>query len=196
MVEDRMSTKELIGKKVYREIATLTGSMNKGYDKATFAHLRNGVRKAPGEDRNLWYMLFNELPEEFLNNDGKPTKAEWAIYISLTMFALHQQSNNENVHQSGINLGEAVFKLMNEKTDSEYKRVMRRFEPLTEANSIYDFSYALSSLIKMMKDKGIKLDYVMLAKDIYDFQFSEGKQDVVYRWGKGFHKKYNITKGE
>ena len=32
MVEDRMSTKELIGKKVYREIATLTGSMNKGYD--------------------------------------------------------------------------------------------------------------------------------------------------------------------
>lgn len=188
MAEEKTSKREQIGKYVYKQIMILTNNIKDSGNKATLARMRRGVGKTPGEVPELWGIILDEIPQELLSNNGKPTKAIWAIYISLTMFALHQQSNNESVHQNNISLGNAMFKLLNEPTDKERERVMRRFKPLIKANDIYAFSKNLQYLIRLIQSKNIKLDYVMLAKDIYDFQFSEGKKRVQLRWGQDFYK--------
>ena len=193
MSEKTISARDKIGKYVYGQIAMLTENMKYGGGKAMLANLRRGAGKTPGELPELWGIFLNGIPDEMLSRNGEPTKAEWAIYIALTMFALQQQGNGESVHQNGISFGRAAAMLMNDQTDDERERVLRRFGPAVTANDMYEFSHYIRCLIELICNKGIKLDYIMLAKDIYDFQFSEGKKKVQLRWGQDFY--YN-EKGE
>ncbi len=193
MAEDRTNTRDKIGKYVYGQIAMLTENMKYGGGKAMLANLRRGAGKTPGELPEIWGIFLNGIPDEMLSRNGEPTKAEWAIYISLTMFALHQQGNSECVHKEGVGFGRAAAMLMNEQSDKERERVLRRFGPAVTANDMYELSHHMRSLIELMRNKGIKLDYVMLAKDIYDFQSGEGKKKARLRWGQDF---YYIEKGE
>ena len=62
--------------------------------RAELAELRRGVGRAPGEKPMLWGTILTNLPEEFYGRNGEPSRAEWAIYIALTMFALHQQGHD------------------------------------------------------------------------------------------------------
>ena len=193
MAEDRTYTRDKIGKYVSGQIALLTENMKYSGGKAMFANLRRGAGKTPGELPELWGIFLNGIPDEMLSRNGEPTKAEWAIYIALTMFALHQQGNSESVHKDGLSFGRAAAMLMNEQTDDERERVLRRFGPAVTANDMYELSHHMRCLIELMRSKGIKLDYVMLARDIYDYQFSAGKKKVQLRWGQDF---YYIEKGE
>ena len=193
MAEDRTYTRDMIGKYVFGQIALLTENMKYGGGKAMLANLRRGAVKASGELPELWGIFLNGIPDEMLSRNGEPTKAEWAIYIALTMFALHQQGNSESVHKDGLSFGRAAAMLMNEQTDDERERVLRRFGPAVTANDMYELSHHMRCLIELMRSKGIKLDYVMLARDIYDYQFSAGKKKVQLRWGQDF---YYIEKGE
>ncbi len=193
MSEKTISTRDKVGKYVYGQIALLTENMKYSGGKAMFANLRRGAGKTPGELPELWGVFLNGIPDEMLSRNGEPTKEEWAIYIALTMFALHQQGNSESIHKDGISFGRAAAMLMNDQTDDERERVLRRFGPAVTANDMYELSHHMRCLIELMRNKGIKLDYVMLAKDIYDCQFSEGKKKVQLRWGQDF---YYIEKGE
>ena len=193
MSEKTISAREKIGKYVYGQIALLTENMKYSGGKAMLANLRRGAGKTPGELPELWGIFLNGIPDEMLSRNGEPTKEEWAIYISLTLYALHQQGNSESIHKDGVGFGKAAAMLMNERSDDERERVLRRFGPAVTANDMYELSHYMRSLIELMRNKGIKLDYAMLAKDIYDFQFSEGKKKVQLRWGQDF---YYIEKGE
>lgn len=188
-----MSKKEEVGKYVYGQIKKLNEEIDSGAGKAMLAKLRRGAGKTPGEIPELWGIFLNGLPDEMLRRNGKPTESEWAIYIALTMFALHQQGSSESVHKNGISFGKAVSMLMSEPSDDERQRVLRRFGPAVTAKDMYELSHHMRCLIELMRNMGIKLDYVMLAKDIYDFQFNEGKKKVQLRWGQDFY--YN-EKGE
>lgn len=193
MSEKTISAREKVGKYVYGQIAMLTENMKYSGGKAMLANLRRGAGKTPGELPELWGIFLNGIPDEMLSRNGEPTKEEWAIYISLTLYALHQQGNSESIHKDGVGFGKAAAMLMNEQTDKERERVLRRFGPAVTANDMYELSHHMRCLIELMRNKGIKLDYAMLAKDIYDFQFSEGKKKVQLRWGQDF---YYIEKGE
>lgn len=193
MSDKIISVRDKVGKYVNGQITILTKNMEYSGGKAMLANLRRGAGKTPGELPEIWGAFLNELPDEMQSRNGVPTKAEWAVYITLTMFALHQQGNSESVHQDGIGFGKAVAKLMNEQTDDERERVLRRFGPAVTANDMYELSHHIRCLIELMRNKSIKLDYVMLAKDIYDYQFSEGQQKVRLCWGQDF---YYIEKGE
>lgn len=193
MSEKTISAREKIGKYVYGQIALLTENMKYSGGKAMLANLRRGAGKTPGELPELWGIFLNGIPDEMLSRNGEPTKEEWAIYISLTLYALHQQGNSESIHKDGVGFGKAAAMLMNEQTDKERERVLRRFGPAVTANDMYELYHHMRCLIELMRNKGIKLDYAMLAKDIYDFQFSEGKKKVQLRWGQDF---YYIEKGE
>ena len=47
-------------------------------------------------------------------------------------------------------------------------------------------------MIQFFSSKGIKLDYVKLAEDIYSFQFDDNRKKVQLRWGQDFYS----SKGE
>ena len=193
MSANEKTKREKTGEYVYGQIAMLTENMKNSGGRAMLARLRRGAGKAPGELPELWGSFLNSIPEELLSKSGEPTEAQWAIYLALTMFALHQQGSGEKMHAEGISLGRAAARLMNDPSDEERERVLRRFGPVVTAKDMPELSHHLRCLVELLRSKGIKLDYVMLAKDIYDFRFDEGRRKTRLRWGQDF---YFIEKGE
>ena len=193
-----MTIKEQLHKYMYRQIQSLLEQNGTSGGRAKFARLRRGAGKIPGENPELWGMFLNEMPEDFLSYNGIPTHAEWAVYLSLTMFALHQQGYSESMHADNISLGRAVAQLMEEPNDAERERVLRRFGPIITAKNMPEFSHHLRAIIQLLASKGIKLDYIKLAEDIYFFQNPESRKKVQLKWGQDFYinNNNNNNKGE
>lgn len=79
--------------------------------RAELAELRRGVGRQPGDLPALWGALLADMPEQLQGSNG-PSKAEWAVYTALTLFALHQQGGaGVSMNQPGRTLGGAVRQL-------------------------------------------------------------------------------------
>lgn len=111
--------------------------------------------------------------------------AEWAIYISLTMFALHQQGSSEAVHCEGRSLGSAAADLMEEKTDENRERIMRRFGPVVTAKDMPELSHHIRGLVPLTTLRfGVRADKEgVLLKDFHTVQVpGEKHPEVSYRY--------------
>lgn len=176
-------------KAVYTETAKrinrLLNERETGSGKAALANLRRGIGLNPGEIPELWGEIFRDIPEEMFSRTGKPTAAEWAIYVALTTFALHQQGQTDTMHREKCSLGRAIGKLCNDPDDEE--RLLRRFRQVVTASDMTELSYYLRGLIQLLRAGGIAMDYAQLASDLYDFQFSASRQRVQLRWGQDFY---------
>jgi len=176
--------------------------------RASLARLRRGIGHVPGEVPEIWGEYLLDLPEDLLGH-GVPSAAEWAIYIALTTFALHQQGQDrksspmhrgsDEEKKSGISLGAAARKLMENEDDRE--RIARRFYPVATATNMQALSYHLRGLVTLLRSKDIPLDYVRLASDLYYFQNQETVDRVRLRWGEDFcrpvyEKQENNEKGQ
>lgn len=188
-----MSKKEEVGKYVYGQIQKLTEEMKYSGGRAKLARLRRGVGKVPGELPELFGVFLCDLPEEMLSRNGEPSGEEWAIYLSLTLFAVHQQGSSESVHAEKISLGKAAAGLLEDQTDEERERVLKRLGPVLTAKDMPEFSHHLRCFVELLRAKNKQLDYVRLAKDIYDLQYVESRKKVQLLWAQDFY--YN-EKGE
>lgn len=172
-----------------RQIGHLEKIINTSGGRARLANLRRGVGKVPGELPELWGEFLNGIPECLLSRNGEVTRGEWAIYLSLTMYAFHQQGNSESVNKAGESLGKAASQLMKDNSDEERERVLRRFGPIITAKDMPELAHHLRCLIQLMSaNKKIKLDYVNLAEDIYKFQSDDLRKKVQLKWGQDFYK--------
>lgn len=185
-----------VGQYVGGRIRSLIESKNRPGTAARLARLRRGVGKFPGELPELWGEFLMEMPEKMLSRIGEPTWAEWAVYLTMTLFAVHQQGQEESVHMDGISLGSAAAQLIDNTLDqnAERQRVMHRFGPVVTAKSMPELAHHLRSMIKLFRAKGIKLDYSLLADHIYLFQISEKRREVQLLWAQDFTR--NNKKGE
>jgi CRISPR system Cascade subunit CasB len=175
---------------VWRKIKIISESTNLSGSKTSLANLRRGVGKKPGSIPEIWDITLNELPERFISKDGNPTYGEWASHISLTLFALHQQGkdlNNKCMNQENKSLGDASRALKNAIED-DGSRVKRRFDAIATALDMDEMSYHLRGLVQLFKSKDIPLDYPQLARDIYEFQFPNSRDQVRLRWGQAFYR--------
>ena len=80
----------------------------------------------PGDLPQLWGMLFDQLPEDMLGRRGEPSRAEWAIYTAITLYALHQQGRDPqqaSMHREGISLGKAAAMLVWEEGEEARERI-------------------------------------------------------------------------
>ena len=184
-----------------RQIDKILKSENEGARKAILANLRKGVGRAPGEIPELWGSFLQNMPEELYSHSGKPSRAEWAVYTALTLFALHQQGHDsvkDPMSKSDVPFGSAIAKLVH--SDDEKERVLRRFNTAATSSDIGEAAYHLRTLIQLLRGEGIPLDYPSLAKDLYLYQNSEYTSSVRLRWGQDFYremnKKYNTNNGE
>lgn len=72
-------------------------SLPKPQRRARLAELRRGVGHQPGDLPALWGSFLQELPKGLWGRETaagecrKPSEAEWAVYLALTLYALHQQ---------------------------------------------------------------------------------------------------------
>ena len=78
--------------------------------RAELAKLRRGVGHAPGDLPELWGSFLLGMPESFQGRSG-PSHAEWAVYLALTLYAVHQQGNDRPMNCPGNTLGRAVRQL-------------------------------------------------------------------------------------
>ena len=78
--------------------------------RAELAKLRRGIGHAPGELPELWGSFLLEMPESFQGRSA-PSAAEWAVYLALTLYAMHQQGNDRPMNCPGNTLGRAARQL-------------------------------------------------------------------------------------
>lgn len=186
---------DIVKKYVAERIVLLQKMGNTNGGKAMLASLRRGIGKAPGEIPELWGMLFEGFPEEGMSSGKGPTREEWAVYTALTLFALHQQGHDvekECMHIPKVSLGRAVRSLSSPGEEETLDRVRRKFNIAATSTDIRELSHHLRGLIQMMRTKGIGMDYVSLAKDLYLFQFISSLPRVQLRWGEDFYKNTTV----
>jgi len=184
---------KLAGRYVSRQITRLAAGGHDSAAKATLARLRRGIGSAPGGMPELWESTLKGLPEELQSRDGTPTYGEWAVHTALTLYALHQQgkdSTEKNMQKEGESLGSAVGKLIRDE-EADLPRVKRRFDAAATADSLTEFSHHLRGLTQIMKAQDIPLDYVMLAEDLYWFQFPHVRDKIRLKWGQDFYNQFS-----
>lgn len=156
--------------------------------RAALAELRRGVGKKPGDVPQLWGYFLQDMPEEFFG-DKEPSKAEWAVYTSLTLFALHQQGKDpksDTMNKEGYSFGTAVNKLVH--NEDERERLARRFYAAATASSMEELSHHMRGIIQLLRGEGVPLDYPMLAADLYRYQFNSLVSNVRLKWGQDFYR--------
>lgn len=147
-----MGTQREIKKFVYGKLKRLQ-VLSENQCRAELAQLRRGVGHAPGELPELWGSFLAEMPAE-LQGIKTASHAEWAIYLALTYYALHQQGNEANMNREGNGLGGAVRELAERNTsvqDWESSSVLRRFNALATAGDIYEISHHLRGLVQLLR---------------------------------------------
>lgn len=139
-----------------------------------------------------------EMPESFQGRSA-PSAAEWAVYLALTLYAMHQQGNDRLMNCPGNTLGRAVRQLAERNSagqDWTEASVLRRFNALATAEEITEISYHLRGMIQLLsaaKDGGIPLDYPQLAADLYELQctdprYAQTPANVRLRWGQDLYR--------
>lgn len=166
--------------------------------RAELAKLRRGVGRKPGDLPELWGSFLREMPESFQGRSG-PSHAEWAVYLALTLYAVHQQGNDQPMNRPGNTLGRAVRQLAERNSagqDWTEASVLRRFNALATAEEITEISHHLRGMIQLLsaaKDGGIPLDYPQLAADLYELQCTDPRYaqipaNVRLRWGQDLYR--------
>ena len=128
-----------------------------------------------------------------------PSAAEWAVYLALTLYAMHQQGNDRLMNCPGNTLGRAVRQLAERNSagqDWTEASVLRRFNALATAEEITEISHHLRGMIQLLsaaKDGGIPLDYPQLAADLYELQCADPRYaqipaNVRLRWGQDLYR--------
>ena len=176
---------EEVKEEMYKRVQELIRQKGTSGGRAALANLRRGIGKKPGEMPELWDVFFNKMSPELFSKSNEPSMAEWAIYISMTMFALHQQGSTEAVHCEGRSLGSAAADLMEEKTDENRERIMRRFGPVVTAKDMPELSHHIRGLVPLTTLRfGVRADKEdVLLKDFHTVQVpGEKHPEVSYRY--------------
>lgn len=197
-----MNAMNQTGAFVADRINGLKRNPNEAITRASLAKLRRGVGKAPGSVPELWVATLDGLPESLLGKGIGPSRAEFAVHAALTLFAMHQQSKdiNEKCMHSRENsaLGQALRKLALKdalandlQSGVDDSRIKRRFDRVATSSNIGELSGHLRSLIQLLRDEEIPLDYCALAEDLYQYQSPEARDVVRRRWGRDYYRTTN-----
>ncbi len=162
--------------------------------RAALANLRCGVGRIPGELPELWGSFLQEMPPDFFSRNGDPTAAEWAVYLALTLFALHQQGQDQSMCADGAGIGKAVRQLATrQREDPQESGAFKRFSALLTSDSMEEVSHHLRGLIQLLRRENLPLDYPQLAFDLFELQFPDSAPQVKLRWGQDYFYQSNET---
>ena len=162
--------------------------------RAELAKLRRGIGHAPGELPELWGCFLLGMPESFQGRSA-PSAAEWAVYLALTLYAQHQQGEeNVSMNEKGCTLGRAVRLLAKNSAtaaqDWTESSVLRRFNALATADSMPEVSHYLRGMVQLFRgnEPKLKLDYPRLAVELYRFQLPDQAANVRLQWGRDLYQ--------
>jgi CRISPR system Cascade subunit CasB len=157
---------------------------------AALARIRRGAGKPPGQTPDLWGLTGTELLYAAAPDWGESARmirAENAMHVAVTLWALHQQSHREaDMHQTGgAELGGAVRRLMPDGDIDE--PIRKRFVRAATASSLDVLAQRLREIVLLLRANAIPLDYGVLAERLFQWQQPGGQAQVHRTWGRSFH---------
>ena len=178
-------------------IAKKTGLLSDGssYSKAMLAKLRQGIGKRPESYPDVWEIFLVDLDKRFLSSDGILSDEEEVIYTIMTLYALHQQTNEKPMCAGKDSFGAAIAKLLESDGRNE-NALKRRFDAIITAKDFTELSYHARGMIKQMSRKGIPMDYKRFATDLYFFHCTDAKNRGLLRWGEDYYRNLKVGKAE
>lgn len=153
--------------------------------RATLAQLRQAVDEAPGVNPDVWQIVLEVLPEQFIGSRDQPTKGEWAAHLALTLYGVHQQGNTKPMHELGVSFGTAMGGLMRDRPSAK-----SRYDALLTASHFAGRRNYLRSLTGLLSTDGIPVDHGRLALDLFRLQSADHKNSVVRTWGRDFYRAF------
>ena len=158
--------------------------------KALLAKIRNSIGKPISEAPEIWPLLFENLPEEFLGRGEHASKEELAILTAIQLFALNIQGNTNGFERPEArnrkNLG---FYLRQIRDPENSVSLDRRFNAMITSTTFDELSNHLRHMIKLFKSKtpNVLIDYVKLADDLYWYLI--GKEEKVrLSWARDYYR--------
>ncbi|MGW7433299.1 type I-E CRISPR-associated protein Cse2/CasB [Streptomyces sp. NPDC054861] len=162
---------------------------------AALARLRRGAGRPAGQLPDLWDLVDTSLLHE-TPPGARPlreedlARAEDALHVTLTLWALHQQSRGSGMHQRDSRgnrrgLGAAVRRMMpaGEIDETLRKRLVRA----GTAPDLAALAQRLRDIVLLLRRDDIAMDYALLAGQLYLWQQPGGPDTVRTEWGRSFH---------
>lgn len=177
---------KVVRARVYRLRSALTDYPS--WARAELARLRRAAGSTPGSSLEV---LEHILSDEFVlsRTDDTPTDAERAAHLAMTLYALHQQSRSEPMHQDNHGLGYAVHRLLPAAFDTRKDNhpVLRRFQTLGSSDSFEELAHHGRGVVGLLRAQGFPLDYGLLAEQFTRWQRPDGATSVRLAWGRDFY---------
>ncbi|MEU9748393.1 type I-E CRISPR-associated protein Cse2/CasB [Streptomyces niveus] len=159
------------------------------------ARMRRGAGKDFARIPDLWGLTdtgpLHETPEGVRPlGEAELTRAEDAVHVAITLWALHQQSRGTGMHRTGTRtapqaLGTAVRRLMPPGDIDE--PIRKRFVRAGTTPDLPALAQRLREIVVLLRGADIPLDYALLAEQLYQWQEPDGRDDVRRAWGRSFH---------
>ncbi|MDR3083874.1 MAG: type I-E CRISPR-associated protein Cse2/CasB [Streptomyces sp.] len=162
---------------------------------AALARLRRGAGRPAGQLPDLWGLIdISPLHEVRIKgrrlSENELAYAEEAVYLACTLWAVHQQARSTGMHQRHRRdrprgLGAAVHRLMAPGEIDEPLR--RRFVRAGTASDLTTLGQRLRDIVTLLRGREVRLDYALLAAQLYQWQWPGGAHAVRSAWGSSFH---------
>lgn len=151
---------------------------------AMLAHLRHAAGKSPGSVAQIWPVTVSDsLAGPHAGDD--PTHAEVAVHVAMTLYAVHQQSVPDRMHQRGRGFGRALRALRPAAADTD--PVLRRFQALGTADSLDELTYHARGLVQLLRAGRLAQDYALLADQLVAWQRGDEVR-VRLQWARDFYR--------
>lgn len=185
----------------YLPAASDTG---RSWSAATLSRLRRAQGGAGSADPRSWSLILDGLPVALEVQEGRygslaqPTRAELAIFMALTTYAVHQQSQTRPQHVRGKSCGSAIGDLARARSRASAdapggldESTVNRMHRVLSAHNEHLRSDALRALVTLMRgaDQPIGFDYGQLARDLYWLQFPGAATRVQLQWGRDLYRR-------
>lgn len=162
------------------------------------AELRRALGAAGSRDPRSWAIVLDGLPSRFQVGGGSslatPSRAELAVHTALTTYAVHQQSQTQQMHRRGVNLGQATRAVATLRARSDSpggldEATVDRLHRVSMAQTHELRAQSLRALVQLMRSGKVPLDYGRLAEDLYWLQDPRYATKVHLSWGRGLHRR-------
>lgn len=176
----------------------MSASLDTSSTKAILSNLRNSISKPYSQSINVFSMIYEYMPENFISSNNDLSYEEKAILTSLQLYAIHQQGNSQSVlvdpNEKENKYKNIAYSLKALRTDDNAKSTDRRFNTMITADTFEEFTFHLRQLINLLKSRtDQKVNYAKLAQDLYYFQIANTRESIKLSRAKEY---YRYTKKE
>lgn len=156
------------------------------------ALLRRAVGRDPEDCPAALGIITSEIDEQY-QGDGWVSDVERAVFIAITLWALHSQSLSTPAYTASTkdvaaaNIGQAVRTLILRETGSSYgdHPITRRWQYLIAADTADLFATRARSIVTQLRRAGIGFDYADLAGALVHWDaYPETRKRALVRWSR------------